>query len=93
MTLKIDKNVPIPSADSKTLNIAARLEIGDSVLFVGDGEFPHANSRAEYFKTCAKKHGFKTIKRRDYEAEPEHVPETARIIDSSWVCYRVWRIE
>ena len=38
------------------------VEIGDSVLFVGDGEFPHANSRAEYFKTCAKKHGFKTIK-------------------------------
>jgi hypothetical protein len=87
MTLKIDKNVPIPSADSKTLNIAARLEIGDSVLFVGDGEFPLPCSRAEYFKTCAKKHGFKTIKRRDYEAEPEHV------IDSSWVCYRVWRIE
>ena len=87
MTLKIDKNVPIPSADSKILNIAARLEIGDSVLFVGDGEFPLASDRAEYFKTCAKKHGFKAIKRRDYEAEPEHVP------DSGWVCYRVWRIE
>jgi len=93
MTLKIDKNVPIPSADSKTLNIAARLEIGDSVLFVGNGEYPLPCFRADYFIACAKKHGFKTMKKREREAEPEHVPETARIMDTSWICYRVWRIE
>ena len=35
----------------------------------------------------------KTMKKREREAEPEHVPETARIMDTSWICYRVWRIE